>query len=108
MSSTTRYMIVIMDNASDSYSYGVYQDEDGKAKVFSSLDNAKKELESMAENYDEFLPTAYGKAFPYDTVTFEIQLENEGFAPWGWGWVTEDDEDEVQKICIGLLKFSVE
>jgi len=99
------YQIVLMDSASDSYNYGVYEDE-APSKVYLSLEAVKRAVVAISENYDEFLPTAYGMAYPYDSVTFEQQLEKEGFAPWGWGVVISDDE--VHRICVGILALSVE
>jgi hypothetical protein len=105
MASTKVYQIVLVDSASDSYTYGVFDDQQ-ENKVYSSLDAAKNAVTAFSENYDEFLPTAYGKAFPYDSVTFEQQLEKDGFAPWGWG--VEESEDGVQRICIGIIVLYVQ
>lgn len=105
MAATKVYMIVLMDSASDSYNYGVYENEDYSNRVYVSLDAAKEALESISEDYDEFLPTAYGVAFPYDSVTFEEQLESETFAPWGWGVV--NSEDGPQRICLGIISLIV-
>lgn len=106
MAATKVYMIVLMDSASDSYNYGVYEDEESPNRVYLSLDAAKEALVSISEEYDEFLPTAYGVAFPYDSVTFEEQLESEQFAPWGWGVVNADDG--VQRICLGIISLVVQ
>ena len=107
--SSSHYMIVVLDTTSDNCTYGVYQDEDGATKAYRSLEDAKAGLSSIADSYEQFLFTAYGKAFPYDMTTFEEELEDKGFAPWGWGIVAdEEDEDVVQKICIGLISISVE
>jgi hypothetical protein len=105
MAANKVYMIVLMDSASDSYNYGVHEDEEAPNTVYVSLDAAKNALNSISENYDEFLPTAYGMAFPYDSVTFEEQLESEGFAPWGWGVLNTDDG--VQRICLGVISLLV-
>jgi hypothetical protein len=105
MAATKVYMIVLMDSASDSYNYGVYEDEESPNKVYTSLDAAKQALISISEKYDEFLPTAYGMAFPYDSVTFDEQLESETFAPWGWGVLKS--EDGVQRICVGIISLIV-
>lgn len=105
MASNKIYMIALMDSASDNYIYGVF-DED-KNRVFSSLAQAKATLAKIAEDdYEEFLPTAYGKAYPYDTTSFDELLEKEEFAPWGW--CIEHTEDGPQRICLGLLAFTVQ
>jgi hypothetical protein len=100
------YMLVLMDSASDNYNYGVLQEKAAHMRGYSSLEAAKAALVAQAAKFEEFMPTAYGKAFPYDTVTFEQQLEKERFAPWGWGIATV--EDEVQRICVGLIAITVE
>jgi len=102
----TVYMIVLGDSASDNYEYGVYKNTEKMNKIYSSLDAAKTVLAATAAKFEEFLPTAYGKAFPYDTVTFEVQLEKEHYAPWGWGVV--HSEEGVQRICVGLLALTIE
>lgn len=107
MASKALYMVVLMDSSSDNYDYGVYETKKGRPHtVYTSLDAAKTALGVAAGNFDEFIPTAYGKAFPYDTLTFEQQLEKEFFAPWGWGVMAIDDE--VQRICVGLIAISAE
>jgi hypothetical protein len=106
MAPSTVYMLVVMDSASDNYDHGVLKEKGLATKGYVSLDAAKSALVSAASKFDEFMPTAYGKAFPYDGVTFEQHLEKEHFAPWGWGVITV--EDEVQRICIGLLTISVQ
>jgi hypothetical protein len=106
MARNTVYMLVLMDSASDNYNYGVLQEKGSLMRGYSSLDAAKSAAAAAAAKFDEFMPTAYGKAFPYDTVTFEQQLEKERFAPWGWGVTTL--EDEIQRICVGVIAVSVE
>ena len=102
---STIYIIALMDNGSDNYIYGVLDQE--KNRAFTSLAEAKAALAKVVEDdYVEFLPTAYGKAYPYDTTTFEELLEKEEFAPWGWG--IEEGEDGPQRVCIGLLAFTVQ
>lgn len=97
----TIYMIVLMDNASDNYNYGVFENEDLPHHVYSSVDTAKAAVAAIAKDFDEFMPTAYGKAFPYEATTFEQELSKKLFAPWGWGVL--HSEDGVQRICIGVL-----
>lgn len=105
MSTNKVYMIVLMDNASDSYNYGVHEDQELPNRVYLSLTAVKDELASISEEYEEFLHTAYGVAFPYDSVTFDEQLENEGFAPWGWAVL--NNEDGVQRVCLGVITLNV-
>jgi hypothetical protein len=104
MSSAKIYMIVLMDSASDSYNYGVFEEDDSN-KAYASLDAAKDALVRASEKYGNFLPTAYGEAYPYESVTFEQLLEKDGFAPWGWG--LEEIDDNSYRICVGLLVISV-
>jgi len=106
MAPTTAYMLVLMDSASDNYDYGLLEEKGIPTKAYTSLDAAKSALLATATKFDEFMLTAYGKAFPYDTVTFEQKLEKDKFAPWGWGVMAIDDE--VQRICLGLITVSVE
>ncbi len=100
------YMIVLMDSASDNYTYGVFKESDSPMKAFTSLDDAKAALESLSEKYNEFFPTAYGEAFPYESVSFDEELETNSFAPWGWA--TEETEDGSCRICLGLILVSLQ
>jgi hypothetical protein len=106
MAPNTVYMIVLMDSASDNYDHGVLHEKGVPARAYVSLDAAKSAVASAASKFDEFMPTAYGKAFPYDTATFEQELERAKFAPWGWGVLNVDDE--IQRVCIGLIAVLVE
>ena len=100
------YMLVLIDSASDNYNYGVLQEKGSLMRGYTSLEAAKSALVATAAKFEEFMPTAYGKAFPYDTVTFEQQLEKERFAPWGWGITTV--EEQVQRIGVGIIAITVE
>jgi dTDP-D-glucose 4,6-dehydratase len=75
-------------------------------EVYGTLGAAKEAVIAISKNYDEFLPTAYGAAFPYESVTFEQQLEKDGFAPWGWG--VEEFEDGSHRICLGVIVLNLE
>jgi hypothetical protein len=99
------YMMVLMDNASDNYDYGLPYTENSY-KAYGTLSAAKAALEEAAAKFEEFLPTAYGKAFPYDITTFEQMLEKDDFAPWGWGVM--NTEDGMMRICIGLVSITLE
>jgi hypothetical protein len=99
------YLIVVQDNASENYSYGIPEGVDAQS-IFTSYEDAKIALEKASEQFNEFMPVAYGKAFPYDSVTFEQELEEKSFAPFGWG-VRKIDE-EIFRMCIGLLRMNLQ
>ena len=100
---TYGYILVIQDNASDSYNYGVAETKE--QVIFTSYEAAKTALKEAAANFDSFLPVAYGSAFPYDSVTFDEEIEANGFAPLGWGLV--DTGDDSMRICVGLLRMTI-
>ena len=97
------YIVVIQDNASDHYSYGIPDGKNMKSTIYTSYDVAKAAIQTVSENFDEFLPVAYGKAFPYDSVTFDQELERNSYAPLGWGVINMDGE--ILRIGIGLLRM---
>ena len=99
------YLVVIQDNASENYTYGIPEEDDASQVIFSSYEDAKLALQAAADNFNEFLPVAYSKAYPYDSVTFDEELDTKGFAPFGWGIVST--EDTTARICIGLLRMSL-
>jgi hypothetical protein len=97
------YLIVIQDNASDNYTYGVPEGADAPQVIFTSYEDAKAALHVAANKFEEFLPVAYKKAYPYDSVSFDDEIEAKSFAPLGWGIV--HSEQETLRICIGLLRM---
>jgi hypothetical protein len=97
------YIVVINDNASDNYTYGV--SELGDQIIYTSYEAAKEALAAAAENYENFLPVAYGSAFPYDNVTFDEEIEAKSFAPIGWGVV--EVEGDFFRVCVGLLRLQI-
>lgn len=97
------YIVVVNDNASDNYTYGI--SEIGDQVIYTSYEAAKKALAAAGEKYDTFLPVAYGSAFPYDNITFDEQIETKSFAPLGWGVV--EVEGDSFRVCIGLLRLQI-
>jgi hypothetical protein len=102
---TYGYLIVIKDNASENYSYGIPEDTDTPQVIFTSYQDAKVALETAAAEFEEFLPVAYGKAYPYDSVSFDDEIDANSFAPFGWGLITTDDG--VLRVCVGLLRMTL-
>jgi len=99
------YLIVVQDNASDNYSYGIPESVDAPQVIFTSYEDAKVAIQKAAGEFEEFLPVAYGKAYPYDAVTFDQEIEAKSFAPFGWGIVRT--EDGTLRICVGILRMAL-
>ena len=99
------YLIVVKDNASENYTYGIPEAVDTPQVIFTSYEDAKVALQTAAEAFEEFLPVAYGKAYPYDAVSFDQELDAKSFAPLGWGIIRTDDGNF--RICVGLLRMSL-
>ena len=95
-------MVVVQDNDSDAYLYGIPEEEDSPRVVYLSYGKAKAALQNMVEAFEECHLAAYGKAYPYENVTFEEQLDAQGYATYGWGVVST--EEGVKRIHFGLLK----
>ena len=106
MSRVYGYMIVLKDNASENYTYGIPEQEDAPQVIFTSLEDAKVAMKKVVSNMDNFMPVAYGEAFPYDSITFEQLIEKESFAPYGWSPVVTDEES--YRICIGVLRLDLQ
>jgi hypothetical protein len=102
---TYGYLIVVKDNASENYSYGIPEPADTPQVIFTSYEDAKVALQTAADGFEEFLPVAYGKAFPYDNITFDDEVEANSFAPFGWGIIRT--EDGTLRVCVGLLRMSI-
>ena len=106
MSRAYGYMIVLKDNASDNYTYGIPEQEDAPQVIFTSLEDVKVAIKKVVSNMDNFIPVAYGEAFPYESVTFEQLVVKESFAPYGWSLVITDEES--YRICIGVLRLDLQ
>jgi hypothetical protein len=100
------YMVVIHDSTSDSYSFALPDETDVPQVVYSSFEEAKTAVKKASENFEEFIPVAYGQAYPYDSVTFDQQINKAPFAPYGWGIVDLEDGTTV-RICMGLLRITI-
>jgi hypothetical protein len=100
---TVAYMIVLQDNISDNYTMGIPEDENIPQVVYTTYEGAKAALNEVVKKFDKFIPVAYGKAFPYEALTFDMMLETESFAPYGWS-VTQFD-GEPYRVCVGLCKM---
>jgi len=105
MPPTLGYMIVLQDNMSDNYTMGIPEQNNIEQVVYTSYEGAKAALIECVKKFDTFILVAYGKAFPYENLTFEKILEEESFAPYGWA-VTEYEEEKY-RIGVGLFKVRI-
>jgi hypothetical protein len=78
--------------------------------VYTSYLDAKKGLMQVIEKFDNFIPVAYGDAYPYESTTFEREITEKDYARIGWVVVEgEDDEDSTPvHIPIGLHKVFIQ
>jgi hypothetical protein len=97
-------MIVIQDSSSDIFTYGIPNIPEIPVRMFSSYAAAKKALVDIVENFEEFIPVAYGKAYPYEKTTFDNEIDSRNFALIGWIIIVENDT--VDRIPIGLIKIT--
>ena len=93
------YQIVYSDQASDLYSFGV---PNGDNPLFKSVSDAKRGLEAYVHTFTTFRAVAYGQAYPYDTTSFEKELQTKGHAMYGW---VTNDEGAGESFSIILLKL---
>lgn len=98
-------MIVLQDNMSDNYTMGIPDQENIEQVLYTSYEGAKAALIECIKNFETFIPVAYGKAFPYEAVTFDKMLETESFALYGW--VVTEVEEEKFRIGVGLYKVRI-
>lgn len=104
------YQIVVVDNASEHYSYGVPEERLQPQVLYTSVADAKRALHALTGKFQGFTPVAYGQAFPFEGVSFEQVLLKEGFAAYGWATIAvadDDEEEEDQRIALGLLRLRV-
>jgi hypothetical protein len=101
------YMIVVSDNASDMYRFGVPEENDHPHVVFTTVSDAKRGLESFIKIFDGFIPAAYGEVYPFESVTFEQEIQRSGSALYGWATLKGEDEETVSKVGISLLRLRI-
>jgi len=100
------YMIVIQDSSTDVYTYGIPNIPDIPVQAFVSYTDAKKFLMEIIESFPAFTPVAYGEAYPYEKTTFDNEIDTNDFALAGW--ITAEDDEETDRIPIGMLKIPIE
>lgn len=102
------YQIVIVDNASEHYSYGVPEESKQPRVLYASVADAKRALHTLAGKFSSFTPVAYGQAFPFEGVSFEQELVKSGFAAYGWATIevdSEEEDDANERVALGLLRL---
>jgi hypothetical protein len=77
--------------------------------VYTSYFDAKKALMQVIEKFDNYIPVAYGDAYPYENTTFEREISEKDYARIGWVVVEEDDDESTPvHIPIGLHKVFIQ
>lgn len=100
------YLIVINDSTSGESSYVIPSMPEIKNVLYRSLGDAKKKLLETVAKFGEFVPAAYGSAYPYENTTFEKEIATKEFALLGWVIVEgEEEDDSPARIPVGLLKI---
>ena len=74
--------------------------------LYTTYFDAKRALTNIITTFDDFIPVAYGAAYPYEATSFEKEFTKNGYATIGWVAVPSDDE-EPSRIAIGLLKMPI-
>jgi hypothetical protein len=97
------YQIVLADNASDVYTFGVPNSSDTPQVVYRSLPAAQAAIQEFSRKFETFIPVAYGEAYPYEGTTFEEYLQKKGAAPYGWAVIPEEDEERPVRVGVFLL-----
>jgi len=100
-------MIVIKDSSSDEFVYAIPEIPNVTKKVYISYQEAKKSIMDFIKDLDDFIPVAYGEAYPYENTTFEQEISEKGFALVGWVPVVHDENEQAIHIPIGLLKMEL-
>lgn len=101
------YQIVLSDNSSDLYMYGIPSPTDIPRVLYRSLQEVMPALRDLVSKFDKFIPVAYGEAYPYEGTTFEDYLNEKEVAPYGWVVLQSDNEEPPVRIGIYLLKLEV-
>ena len=76
----------------------------GEALIYKDLPQARSALNRFVVGFN-LVPILYGETFPYDTTTFESELEQKGFAVYGI--IDYVIDGEACRIPIGLKVVSI-
>jgi hypothetical protein len=76
----------------------------GETLIYKKLQEAREALNRFVVGLN-LVPILYGETFPYDTTTFESELELKGFAVYGI--VDYVIDGEACRIPIGLKVVSI-
>jgi hypothetical protein len=76
----------------------------GEAIIYNDLQQALRALNRFVVSLN-LVPILYGETFPYDTTSFEAELEQKGFAVYGVCDYVIDEE--ACRIPIGLKRVSI-
>ena len=100
------YLIVVNDATSGVNSYVIPSMPEIKNVLYRSVGDAKKKLLEIVAKFGEFVPAAYGSAYPYENTTFDKEIMSKEFALLGWVIVdAEEEDDSPARIPVGLLKI---
>jgi hypothetical protein len=104
MSGSERSAFLIVMNDTDAY--GVLKMDEVPRVLYATYFDAKRALTEVVATFDDFIPVAYGAAYPYEDTTFEKEILKTGYATLGWVTLPSEDEEPV-RIAIGLLKLPI-
>jgi hypothetical protein len=104
MSGSERSAFLIVMNDADSYR--ILKMDEVPTVLYVTYFDAKRALTEVIASFDDFIPVAYGAAYPYEDTTFEKEILKTGYATMGWVTVPSDDEEPI-RIAIGLLKLPI-
>ena len=97
------YLVAFTDKTGEFFHHGL-PEEGTPRKVYRYLQDACNAAASFAETFEQFLPVAYGQAYPYEGYTLESYLQKHGAAPYGWV-ILQDEDGETIRLCISLVRL---
>lgn len=99
------YLVVVNDNTSGENVYMLPSMSEIPNVLYANYLDAKRALNDIVAKFDEFIPVAYGAAYPYENTTFESDLTKNDYALLGWV-VVMDEDDTPSRVPIGLMKLA--
>lgn len=77
---------------------------DSEAIIYTNYEQARQALNGFVVGLN-LVPILYGETFPYDTTTFEAELEQKGFAVYGV--CDHVIEGESCRVPVGLKRVLI-
>lgn len=106
MSTKKGFMLMYTDTMTSPSIFYVPPIDLTPVRVYATLQGAKEAMRAILPKFDKVTPILYGEAFPYDGVTFDQFLVQNGYAIYGLVQKDDDDDEPFRAgLAIALVDY---